>query len=135
MSKDELAAIARGALLHDIGKIGIPDRILLKPGQLDEAERHVMEHHVQLGYEMLRHIDVFHDALPVVLHHHENYDGSGYPYQLKGDAIPFAARIFHVVDVRSEERRVGKECRSRWSPYHSKKKSTLTKTHIRSAYC
>ncbi len=99
MSKDELAAIARGALLHDIGKIGIPDRILLKPGRLDEAERHVMEHHVQLGYEMLHHIDAFHDALPVVLHHHENYDGSGYPYQLKGDAIPFAARIFHVVDV------------------------------------
>ena len=95
----QLATIARGALLHDIGKIGIPDHILLKPGRLTNEERETMKQHVKLGYDMLKHVTAFQDALPVVLYHHENYDGSGYLSGIKGEAIPLAARIFHAVDV------------------------------------
>lgn len=95
----QLATIARGALLHDIGKIGIPDHILLKPGRLTDEERETMKQHVKLGYDMLKHVTAFQDALPVVLYHHENYDGSGYLSGIKGEAIPLAARIFHAVDV------------------------------------
>lgn len=95
----ELPALARGALLHDIGKIGISDNILLKPGVLSPEEREVMKSHSQLGHDMLHHIPFFQDALPIVLHHHENFDGSGYPRGLTGDEIPHGARIFHVVDL------------------------------------
>lgn len=95
----ELPSIARGALLHDIGKIGIPDNILLKRGSLTMAEMDIMKQHVRLGYEMLQPIFFFRDAMPIVLYHHEAYDGSGYLQGLKGDAIPLGARIFHVVDV------------------------------------
>lgn len=95
----EVPPMARGALLHDVGKIGIPDRILFKPGKLTPGERKTMKQHVKLGYEMLRHIPFFQDALPVVLHHHENYDGTGYPQGLQGEDIPPGARIFRVVDV------------------------------------
>ena len=94
----ELCSLARGALLHDIGKIGIPDMILLKPGKLSDEERLVMNQHVKLGHEMLRHIEFFQSALPIVLYHHENYDGSGYLSGKKAEEIPLAARIFHVVD-------------------------------------
>jgi putative nucleotidyltransferase with HDIG domain len=96
---DELPAIARGALLHDIGKIGLPDSILFKPGRLTIEERETMKQHVKLGHEMLRNIEFFNDALPVVLYHHENYNGTGYLNGLKGEEIPLSARIFHVVDV------------------------------------
>jgi putative nucleotidyltransferase with HDIG domain len=99
VSEDELPAIARGALLHDIGKIGVSDNILLKPGPLTGEEREVMKGHARLGHEMLHHIPFFHDALPIVLHHHEQYDGSGYPMGLKEKQIPRGARIFHVVDL------------------------------------
>ncbi|GIV98260.1 MAG: phosphohydrolase [Herpetosiphonaceae bacterium] len=95
----ELPAMARGALLHDIGKIGISDQILLKPGHLTSEEREIMKQHVRLGYEMLQHIPFFQDAMPIVLYHHENYDGSGYLAGLAGEEIPLGARIFHVVDV------------------------------------
>jgi putative nucleotidyltransferase with HDIG domain len=95
----ELPALARGALLHDIGKIGIPDDILLKPGALSDEERAVMKSHSQLGYDMLHHIPFFQDALPIVLHHHEHFDGNGYPLGLRGEEIPRGARIFHVVDL------------------------------------
>lgn len=98
LSEDELCSLARGALLHDIGKIGIPDMILLKPGKLSDEERLVMNQHVKLGHEMLKHIEFFQSALPVVLYHHENFDGSGYLKGMKADEIPLAARIFHVVD-------------------------------------
>lgn len=95
----EIPAIARGALLHDIGKIGISDSILLKPGSLTPAEYSEMQRHVELGHEMLRHIPAFRDALPIVLYHHEHMDGSGYPHGLAGAEIPLGACIFHVVDV------------------------------------
>lgn len=95
----ELPSLARGALLHDIGKIGIPDMILLKPGPLTDAERQVMQQHSVLGYEMLRPIASLQDSLAVVLYHHEDYDGTGYAEGLKGDDIPRGARIFHVADV------------------------------------
>jgi putative nucleotidyltransferase with HDIG domain len=95
----ELPAIARGALLHDIGKIGISDNILFKPGALTPEERAQMKGHARLGHEMLRHIRFFQDALPIVLHHHENFDGSGYPVGMSGEHIPRGARIFHVVDI------------------------------------
>ncbi len=96
---DEVAAIARGALLHDIGKIGISDTILLKPGKLTTEERTEMQRHSRLGHDMLLHIPFFSDALPIVLHHHESYDGNGYPERLCGEDIPRGARIFHVVDL------------------------------------
>ena len=96
---EEVAAIARGALLHDIGKIGISDTILLKPGELSCDERTEIQRHSRLGHDMLQHIPFFADALPIVLYHHECYDGSGYPDGLCGEAIPRGARIFHVVDL------------------------------------
>ncbi len=96
---EEVAAIARGALLHDIGKIGISDTILLKPGQLSGDERKEIERHSRMGHDMLAHIPFFADALPIVLYHHECYDGSGYPDGLCGEAIPRGARIFHIVDL------------------------------------
>jgi len=98
VSEDELASLARGALLHDIGKIGIPDHILFKPGKLSDEEREVMKMHVQEGHDMLKHIDFFKSSLPVVLYHHENFDGSGYLSGIKGEEIPLIAGIFHVVD-------------------------------------
>jgi putative nucleotidyltransferase with HDIG domain len=98
LPEDELSSLARGALLHDIGKIGIPDMILLKPGKLSDEERQIMNQHVKLGHDMLEHIDFFQNAMPIVLYHHENYDGSGYLSGIKGEEIPLAARIFHVVD-------------------------------------
>jgi len=99
VDEDEIPSIARGALLHDIGKIGISDQILFKPEGLTEEEKQVMREHVKLGYDMLKHIRFFNDALPVVLYHHEEYDGSGYMEGRRGDEIPLAARIFHVVDA------------------------------------
>jgi putative nucleotidyltransferase with HDIG domain len=99
VSEGEITTIARGALLHDIGKIGISDEILLKPGVLTKREREIMKEHVRLGHDMLQHIPFFHDALPIVLYHHENYDGTGYPEGLCAEDVPRGARIFHVVDL------------------------------------
>jgi HD-GYP domain-containing protein (c-di-GMP phosphodiesterase class II) len=99
LSQAELTNLERGALLHDVGKIGISDNILLKAGPLSPAERAVMNRHPQLGYEMLRAIPFLKDALPVVLHHQEMYDGSGYPAGLRGQEIPLGARIFAVADT------------------------------------
>lgn len=94
-----LEHIRRGALLHDIGKMGIPDRILLKPGPLDADEWHVMRQHPTMAYELLAPIPYLHEALDIPWCHHERWDGTGYPRGLAGDAIPLAARIFAVVDV------------------------------------
>ncbi len=95
---DLLDAIRRGAMLHDIGKIGIPDDILLKPGKLDPAEWVEMRKHPRIGFWILSGIEVLKPACQIVLTHHENFDGSGYPEGLKGDAIPIGSRIFSVVD-------------------------------------
>jgi putative nucleotidyltransferase with HDIG domain len=88
-----------GALLHDIGKIGIPDAILLKPGKLTADEWGIMKTHPSLGFEMLKDIKFLEDSLDIVLYHHERIDGKGYPQQLKGDEIPIGARIFAIADT------------------------------------
>jgi len=95
----ELINIRRGALLHDIGKMGIPDDILLKPGPLTEAEWQVMRKHPGYAYDLLSSIEYLRPALDIPYCHHEKWDGTGYPRGLKGGQIPFAARLFAVVDV------------------------------------
>jgi putative nucleotidyltransferase with HDIG domain len=94
-----MAHIRRGAILHDIGKMAIPDHILLKPGPLDEEEWVQMRQHPQIAYDMLRNIEYLQPALSIPYCHHERWDGSGYPRQLKGEEIPLAARLFAVADV------------------------------------
>ena len=96
---DALLHITRGALLHDIGKMAIPDGILLKPGSLTDEERAHIQKHPVYAYEMLSPIKFLHPALDIPYCHHEKWDGTGYPRKLKGEEIPFAARIFSVVDV------------------------------------
>jgi putative nucleotidyltransferase with HDIG domain len=96
---DALINIIRGALLHDIGKMAIPDGILLKPGKLTDDERALIQKHPQYAYDMLKRIDFLLPAIDIPYCHHEKWDGTGYPRGLKGEEIPFAARIFPVVDV------------------------------------
>ena len=95
----DLVHMRRGALLHDIGKMGIPDRILLKEGKLDADEWDVMRSHPRLAYELLLQVDFLREALDIPYAHHERWDGSGYPRGLTGVEIPLAARIFAVADV------------------------------------
>jgi len=99
ISEDELINIRRGALLHDIGKMGVPDSILLKPDKLTDGEWEVMRLHPKFAYKMLLPITYLKSALDIPYCHHEKWDGTGYPRGLKGEQIPFAARIFAVVDV------------------------------------
>ncbi len=96
---DELMHIQRGALLHDMGKLGIPDSVLLKPDKLTESEWELMRKHPQMAYDMLYPIEYLRPALDIPLCHHEKWDGTGYPRGLKGTDIPLSARIFAVVDV------------------------------------
>jgi putative nucleotidyltransferase with HDIG domain len=95
----DLRVIARGAFLHDIGKIAIPDAILLKPGRLDSTEMAIMREHCKRGYEMVRKIPFLQDAAEIVYSHQERFDGSGYPRRLKGSEIPLGARIFAIADT------------------------------------
>jgi putative nucleotidyltransferase with HDIG domain len=97
--ESELVHIRRGALLHDIGKMGIPDAVLLKPGPLTEEEWKIMRQHPTYAYLLLSPITFLRPALDIPYCHHEKWDGSGYPRRLKGEEIPLAARIFAVVDV------------------------------------
>ena len=99
MSNDKLKQIRWGALLHDIGKLGVPDGILLKPGPLTDEEWVVMKSHPTLAYEMLSPIQYLKEALDIPYCHHEKWDGTGYPRGLTGEQIPLAGRIFAVVDV------------------------------------
>lgn len=99
MSKEELAYLRQGALLHDIGKMGVPDRILLKNGPLTEQEQAIMRQHPGNAYNMLYPITHLRPALDIPYCHHEKWDGTGYPRGLKGEEIPLAARIFTIVDV------------------------------------
>ena len=96
---DDLMALEHGARLHDIGKLGIPDGILMKPGPLTESEWCSMQKHPEIGRQIVAHIDFLASALPVIQHHHEHYDGSGYPSSLQRAEIPLLARIFSVVDA------------------------------------
>jgi len=97
-SDQQLGSLARGAYLHDIGKLGVPDHILLKPGPLTADERTLMQQHVQIGFELVKGIPFLVDAAEIVLTHHERHDGSGYPRGLKAEEIPPGARIFAVAD-------------------------------------
>jgi HD-GYP domain-containing protein (c-di-GMP phosphodiesterase class II) len=99
LDEDALLQIKRGALLHDVGKLGIPDSILLKPELLTEAEWTVMRMHPVYAYEWLSAIEYLHAALEIPYCHHEKWDGSGYPRGLCGEEIPLSARLFAVVDV------------------------------------
>jgi response regulator RpfG family c-di-GMP phosphodiesterase len=91
--------IAMGAWLHDIGKLAIPDAILLKPGSLTDEEREIMQRHVQIGYDLVKGIPFLTDAAEIIFAHHERCDGSGYPRGLKAEEIPVGARIFAVADT------------------------------------
>ena len=96
---DELTNIARGGLLHDIGKIGIPDGILLKPGSLTDKEWKTIRKHPYIGFRMLQGINFLVEPSKIVLHHQEKFDGTGYPSKLKGNEIPVGARLFAVADT------------------------------------
>lgn len=99
IDESRLIHLRRGALLHDIGKLGVPDEILFKPGELSAEEREIIQRHPDLAYEMLSPIEYLKPALTIPLCHHERWDGSGYPLGLRGEQIPLEARIFAVVDV------------------------------------
>ena len=99
VDKPLLRHIARGAFLHDIGKMGVPDQILRKPGPLTPDEREIMRRHCEIGYAVLERIPFLKEAAEIVLAHQECYDGSGYPRGLKGEQIPIGARIFAVADT------------------------------------
>lgn len=96
---DELVHIRRGALLHDIGKMAIPDSILLKPGPLTDDERELIQQHPVYAYKMLNNIEFLRPAIDIPHYHHEKWDGTGYPEGLSGENIPFPARVFPVIDV------------------------------------
>jgi HAMP domain-containing protein len=99
VSEEQLVHIRRGTMLHDIGKMGIPDHILLKPGPLTDEEWAIMRLHPIYAYEMLKNIPYLVPALDIPYGHHERWDGRGYPRQLKGEGIPLAARLFSIVDT------------------------------------
>jgi len=99
LSEEDVAALARGGFLHDIGKVGIPDAILLKAGRLTPAEYDVMKQHAMIGDRLCGELRSLRRVRPIVRHHHERLDGSGYPDGLQGDAIPLLAQITAIVDV------------------------------------
>jgi len=99
LSEERLILIRRGALLHDIGKMGVPDYILYKPEELSEEEQKIIRQHPQLAYDMLEPIAYLRDALSIPYFHHEKWDGTGYPRGLSGTQIPLEARLFAIVDV------------------------------------
>jgi len=96
--EERLLDVERGALLHDVGKIGVPDHVLRKPDELDEGEWEAMEKHPLLAGLMVSKVGFLEGAMPILLYHHERYDGGGYPFGLEGRAIPLEARVFAVVD-------------------------------------
>jgi putative nucleotidyltransferase with HDIG domain len=99
LSADQIRVIARGAFLHDIGKMAIPDHILKKPGKLDPEEMEIMREHCYRGYQIVKRIPYLSEAAEIVYAHQEKYDGTGYPRGLKGNEIPLGARIFSIADT------------------------------------
>jgi putative nucleotidyltransferase with HDIG domain len=99
LAGDQIDTIARGAFLHDIGKMAIPDQILRKPGKLNDDEREIMREHCYRGYHMLKKIPFLTEACEIVHSHHEHYDGSGYPRGLRSKEIPLGARIVAVANT------------------------------------
>jgi len=98
MSQEERHIIQLGALFHDIGKIGVPDHILLKPGFLTEEERHIMRTHPEIGWRIIKDVEGLGKVAEIVRAHHERFDGKGYPDGLSGQQIPLGARIASVAD-------------------------------------
>jgi putative two-component system response regulator len=96
---DDLLILYRGGYMHDIGKVGIPDSILFKPGKLTAAEWDVMQTHTTRGVEICRHLKSLAPVVPIIRHHHERWDGSGYPDGLAGEEIPFLARLLQIGDI------------------------------------
>lgn len=99
VSEDEIKTLRIGGLFHDIGKIGIPDSILLKPSKLTDDEYSEIKNHPSIGAHILGSAEIFKNIIPIVKHHHEKYDGKGYPSGLKGEEIPYLARIAAVADT------------------------------------
>jgi len=99
LDEGPLATLRRGGLLHDIGKLGIPAPVLDKPGGLDGAERRLIQSHVEVGHRILEPVPGLADTLPIVRHHHERWDGGGYPDGLAGEEIPFLARVVAIADT------------------------------------
>ncbi len=132
LPESQLEVLAQGALLHDIGKIGVPDRILLKPGPLNEQDWQTMRQHPEIGQRMLASVPFLDDAIEIVADHHERYDGTGYPRGLQGDQIPLNARVFAVADafdaittgrpykppltVEEAQRRIEQSCGTHFDP-------------------
>jgi HD-GYP domain-containing protein (c-di-GMP phosphodiesterase class II) len=114
VDKEQVIHIRRGALLHDIGKMAVPDAILRKPGPLTPEEWEIMRRHPVYAYEWLSPIPYLRPALDIPYCHHEKWDGSGYPRGLKGDSIPLAARLFSVVDCW-DALRSNRPYRASWS--------------------
>jgi HD-GYP domain-containing protein (c-di-GMP phosphodiesterase class II) len=99
MDEQAVEGVRLGGLLHDLGKIAVPDRVLHKPGPLDRREFDLVRQHPEVGAEILRPLRAFEGPEPAVLHHHEHFDGTGYPYGLKGSEIPLPARVVAVADA------------------------------------
>ena len=99
MPREDLEPLLLSAILHDVGKIGIPDNILKKPGRLTKAEFEIMKGHPAAGAKMLEHIPALENVIPGILHHHEYWNGSGYPHGLAGEDIPLQGRIIHIGDA------------------------------------
>ena len=99
LSGDQLVALRRGGIVHDIGKVAVPESVLLKPGPLDAAARKIMEEHPIVGVRICSPLKSFRGVLPIIRSHHEKQDGTGYPDHLKGDEIPLTARILQTVDI------------------------------------
>jgi putative two-component system response regulator len=99
LDRESLRALYRGGYLHDIGKVGIPDTILFKPAKLTPEEWVVMRSHTTRGVEICRHLKTFDPVVPIIRHHHERFDGSGYPDGLAGEQIPLVARVLQIADI------------------------------------
>jgi putative two-component system response regulator len=99
LAQSSLRALYRGGFLHDVGKVGIPDSILFKPGKLTASEWVVMRSHTTRGEEICRHLKSMRPVLPLIRHHHERWDGSGYPDGLRGEQIPLEARVLQIADI------------------------------------
>lgn len=99
LDRTSLVALYRGAYLHDVGKVGIPDEILFHPGRLTAEQWVIMRSHTVRGEEICRHVKTFKHVLPIIRHHHERWDGSGYPDGLRGAQIPLLARVLQIADI------------------------------------
>lgn len=99
LSEDELEALRKGGVLHDIGKLGIPDSILMKSSALSASEWKLMRQHTVIGAKLCEDLTTMRDVVPIILHHHERWDGTGYPHQLAGNEIPLLARVFQIIDI------------------------------------